>query len=261
MSLCGVFKPTARQRYENRKKYQKEMGREDMGGNARTTEFLKECLSDSLIKLMKTKSVDQITVSEIAQMASVGRTTYFRNFKAKNELISFKLIKLWERWAEQNELEIRNDFSLTNTSAFFFFNYSIRELLVLIYQRERQSAVYDAFQTVLYQILCLRPFRASGRVDPAGIPGITRRDDPDLREHLRPVNCRTNPYGLPLDANLRTFSGSEICCISGLSAERCCRDTPSAGHTSMSMFSFFAPDRSGRTPARQASTCSGHRPI
>ena len=121
-----------------------------MGGNARTTEFLKECLSDSLIKLMKTKRVDQITVSEIAKMASVGRTTYFRNFKTKNQLISFKLIKLWERWAEQNELEIRDDFSLTNTSAFFLFNYSIRELLTLIYQRERQSAVYDAFQTVLY---------------------------------------------------------------------------------------------------------------
>ncbi len=150
MSLCGVFKATAQQRYEDRKKYHMETEREIMGGNARTTEFLKECLSDSLIKLMRTKRVDQINIAEITKMASVGRTTYFRNFKAKNELISFKLIKLWERWAEQNELEIRDDFSLTNASAFFFFNYSIRELLTLIYQRERQTAVYDAFQTVLY---------------------------------------------------------------------------------------------------------------
>lgn len=121
-----------------------------MGGNARTTEFLKECLSDSLIKLMKTKSVDQITVSEIAETAAVGRTTYFRNFKAKDELISFKLIRLWERWAEEHELEIRDDFSLTNTADFFLFNYSNRDLLTLIYLRERQTAVYDAFQTVLY---------------------------------------------------------------------------------------------------------------
>ncbi len=121
-----------------------------MGGNAKTTEFLKECLSDALIRLMKTKNIDQITVSEIAKTANVGRTTYFRNFGAKEELISFKLIKLWERWAEEHDLEIRNDFSLTNTEAFFHFNYSNRDLLSLIYKQKRQLAVYDAFQTVLY---------------------------------------------------------------------------------------------------------------
>ena len=121
-----------------------------MGGNARTTEFLKECLSDALIKLMETKRVDQITVSEIAETASVGRTSYFRYFRTKNELISFKLIKLWERWADIHDLEVRSDFSLSNSLTFFQFNYSIRDMLDLIYLRERQSAVYDAFQTVMY---------------------------------------------------------------------------------------------------------------
>lgn len=120
-----------------------------MGGNARTKEFLKECLSDAFIKLMKEKSVDQITVTEIAETASVGRTSYFRYFKSKNELLSFKLIKLWERWAETNDLEIRNDYSPSNSLAFFSFNYSIKELLELIYYRERQTAVYNAFYTVL----------------------------------------------------------------------------------------------------------------
>lgn len=121
-----------------------------MGGNARTTEFLKECLADALIKLMKAKEVDQITISEIAETANVGRTSYFRHFRSKNELISFKLIKLWERWADLHDLEVRNDFSLSNTLTFFRFNYSIKDLLDLIYLRERQSAVYDAFQTVMY---------------------------------------------------------------------------------------------------------------
>lgn len=121
-----------------------------MGGNAQTTEFLKECLSDALIKLMKVKSVNEITISEIAKTASVGRTSYFRYFKTKNELISYKLVKLWERWADLNDLEIRNDFSLSNSLAFFRFNYSIKDLLQLIYLRDRQSALYDAFQIVMY---------------------------------------------------------------------------------------------------------------
>ena len=128
-----------------------------MGGNARTTDFLKECLSDALIRLMRTKSVDQITVTEIASTASVGRTTYFRNFKSKNELLSFKLVRLWERWTEQQDMAVRNEFAVANALNFFRFNYDIRELLKLIYQRERQSAVYDAFLTVLYPRHCDDP--------------------------------------------------------------------------------------------------------
>jgi len=121
-----------------------------MGGNARTTDFLKECLSDALIRLMRTKSVDQITVTEIASTAGVGRTTYFRNFKSKNELLSFKLVKLWERWTDARDMEVRNEFAIANALNFFRFNYDIRELLKLIYQHGRQNTVYDAFLTVLY---------------------------------------------------------------------------------------------------------------
>lgn len=118
-------------------------------GNAKTTEFLKECLADALIKLLKTKAIEKITIPEIAETADVGRTTYFRNFATKTEMITFKLIKLWERWAEKYNLTERSKFSLDNASTFFEFNYSIKELLILIYNRELQSTVYDAFYKIM----------------------------------------------------------------------------------------------------------------
>ena len=117
-----------------------------LGGNLRTTEFLKECLADALIKLLKEKPIEKITIPEIAKLSSVGRTTYFRNFTSKNEMLTFKLVQLWERWAEDQDLRERKNFSLNNALSFFQFNYSIKNLLELIYER---NVVYDAFYIVM----------------------------------------------------------------------------------------------------------------
>ena len=120
-----------------------------MGGNAKTTEFLKECLADTLIKLLKTKPIEKITVPEIAETASVGRTTYFRNFTTKNEALTFKIVRLWERWAEEHNLAERRRYTLNNALDFFQFNYSIRDFLTLLYEKNLQSALYDAFYSIM----------------------------------------------------------------------------------------------------------------
>lgn len=120
-----------------------------MGGNAKTTEFLKECLADALIKLLKTKPIEKITVPEIAETANVGRTTYFRNFTTKNEALTFKIVRLWERWAEEHHLAERRRYTVNNALDFFRFNYSIRDLLSLLYEKNLQSALYDAFYSIM----------------------------------------------------------------------------------------------------------------
>ena len=45
-----------------------------------TAETLKEYIADALFRLMPTKSIDKITISEITDLANVGRATYFRYF-------------------------------------------------------------------------------------------------------------------------------------------------------------------------------------
>lgn len=65
-----------------------------MGSNAKTTDFLKECMADALLSAMKEKPFSKITINEIADAAGVNRSTWFRNFSDKNEAITFKLIQL-----------------------------------------------------------------------------------------------------------------------------------------------------------------------
>ena len=120
-----------------------------MGGNAKTTEFLKECIADALIKLLKKKPIEKISVPEIAETAQVGRTTYFRNFSSKQEVITFKFVRLWERWAEEHEIAERKNFTPENGLTFFEYNYSIKDLLALCYDRGLQTAIYNSFYEIM----------------------------------------------------------------------------------------------------------------
>ena len=53
------------------------------------------------------------------------------------------------KWTEEHKVTERKRFILDNDVACFNFNYGIKELLELIYRRNLQSTVYDAFYDVM----------------------------------------------------------------------------------------------------------------
>lgn len=123
-----------------------------MGTNIKATQFLKECMADALIKYMSEKDFSKITVNEIAESAGVNRSTWFRNFESKTDALTFKLVQLWNRYANEHNLTERQKYSLSNASDFFAFNYEIRDILKVIYNADVQSCIYEAF----YQIITAR---------------------------------------------------------------------------------------------------------
>ena len=120
-----------------------------MGASPKTTNFLKECMADALLQLMKEKSFSKITINEIAEVAGVNRSTWFRNFESKNEALTFKLIQCWNRWADEHDMKERHRYTLDNAQLFFIFNYSIKDILFEMYRANLQSCVYDAFYQVM----------------------------------------------------------------------------------------------------------------
>lgn len=120
-----------------------------MSASPKTTAFLKECMADALLKAMREKPFAKITVNEIAQYSGVNRSTWFRNFSSKEEALSFKLICLWERWADAHALAERRRYDPGNAETFFEFNHSIRDTLSVIYAAGLRNCVYDAFYRVM----------------------------------------------------------------------------------------------------------------
>lgn len=47
----------------------------------------REALRSAMLKLIETKSLDQITISEITSLAGIGRTTFFRHYPSKEALV------------------------------------------------------------------------------------------------------------------------------------------------------------------------------
>ena len=45
-----------------------------MGASPRTSDLLKECMADALLRAMKEKSFEKITVTEITEAAGVNRS-------------------------------------------------------------------------------------------------------------------------------------------------------------------------------------------
>ena len=120
-----------------------------MARGNKTTEFLKECLSDALIQLMREKDFEKISITESADTAGVGRATWFRNYTSKNEALTFKFVQVWNRWADEHAIAVRDRFDLANAKNFFQFNYEIKHILEIVYTSNMQSAIYDAFYQVM----------------------------------------------------------------------------------------------------------------
>lgn len=115
----------------------------------KSTNFLKECIADALIKLMDEKPLSKITAQEITELAGVGRATFFRHFSSKGDVLTFKLVQLWDRWADEHRLIDKSRFSLLNAEDLFEFNLSIKPMLCKIYEENMQAAIYDAFYQVM----------------------------------------------------------------------------------------------------------------
>lgn len=114
----------------------------------KTNEFLKECLGDALLILMKKKPFSDITVSEVAALAQVSRSTYYRNFSSLEEVLLYRLNSLLHEWVTtqstqttQNETEI--------FISLFTYLMTIKEPLLLMTKANLEALLLTSF----YQLL------------------------------------------------------------------------------------------------------------
>lgn len=92
-----------------------------MSRKNKSAEFINDCIADALLQLMEEKPIEKITAQEITDLAGVGRATFFRHFRSKDEILTYKLIRLWNRWVIDHDLSTEGHFSLSNTEDLLAF--------------------------------------------------------------------------------------------------------------------------------------------
>lgn len=83
--------------------------------------------------------------------ADVGRTTYFRYFKSKEEVLSFKLLALYRRYRADFSISRRTSHSdlAATLSSFFSFWLTIRETMEQIVSAGYISVLFSAYTHIM----------------------------------------------------------------------------------------------------------------
>lgn len=105
-----------------------------------TNEFLKECIADALLKLLQERPLEDISIVEITDLAGVGRSTYYRNFNSKEDILYFKLQLLANRWIEQEKVTEDMDHMLIIRKSCEYL-YNNRDLMNLFYKNNQINMV------------------------------------------------------------------------------------------------------------------------
>ena len=60
--------------------------------------YVIEHITESLLKLMEEKPMQEIAISEIVDTAGVSRTSFYRNYETKEDVVKKHIVNLIEKW-------------------------------------------------------------------------------------------------------------------------------------------------------------------
>lgn len=105
--------------------------------------FIKSCITDALLLLMQEKTFEEITITELTQTAGVGRASFYRNFKSKQDVLAQHLSDLLVEWGK--DFETKGDKDYFNESLFRHF-YKHKDVYLLLYQQGLSNLIYDSIR-------------------------------------------------------------------------------------------------------------------
>lgn len=108
-----------------------------------TTQLMKEAISESMLLLMSEKKYNDISIIEIADKAGVNRSTYYRNFTSKEEIIKFYFDSIMDSYLDEFDRSTEKTFEIYLTLLFSNF-YRNKKQLLLIYKNDLSYLILEA---------------------------------------------------------------------------------------------------------------------
>ena len=63
--------------------------------------YVIEHITDALLKLLREKPIEDISISELCELAGIGRASFYRNFNSKEDILLTYIHKLFQEWAAE----------------------------------------------------------------------------------------------------------------------------------------------------------------
>ena len=62
-------------------------------------------ITNAMLELLEEKDINEISISEITSKAQVGRVSFYRNYKNKEEILERYVFSIVKKWKNENETE------------------------------------------------------------------------------------------------------------------------------------------------------------
>lgn len=106
--------------------------------------YVMEHLTEAMLTLLAEKPISDITISELCDLAEVGRTSFYRNFDTKEAILKAYLARLFQAWQEEWKKETACPFSRVIHLLFSHLEANL-DVYRLIYDRGLIGLVKDLF--------------------------------------------------------------------------------------------------------------------
>ncbi|MHC6180168.1 TetR/AcrR family transcriptional regulator [Clostridium sp. JNZ X4-2] len=107
-----------------------------------TTHMMKEYISKSLLILMAEKDFTSISINEITDKAGVNRSTYYRNFSSKEDILKFYFSNIMQDYLSDYKNSKKYSFENYMLTLFKHFH-KYKEELLLIYKNGLAYLILD----------------------------------------------------------------------------------------------------------------------
>lgn len=111
----------------------------------------KKWIIEALFELLKTRAYHDITISQIVKKADLGRRTFYRYFKTKDEVVEYTVKLLMDDFAD-TIMKNRADTQETITIAYFEFWEKYIDTLLLLNKAHLLYFIEDHMQSLIYGV-------------------------------------------------------------------------------------------------------------
>lgn len=106
--------------------------------------YVIEHITDSLLKLLWDKPIGDISISELCDLASIGRASFYRNFESKEDILRGYINKIFKEWTD--EAGQKDNRPLNESLGLLFAHFEkYRDFYSLLYERNLVYLLKDVF--------------------------------------------------------------------------------------------------------------------
>lgn len=111
--------------------------------NEQKNTYVKEQITKALLLLLETKNIDDISISELTSAAEIGRVSFYRNYKNKEDILRQEADRLLAQWGSIFQAMPSNEEYNSFFLSLFDFFQNNKSFFTTLYQSGLSHIIMD----------------------------------------------------------------------------------------------------------------------